>query len=140
MQKRGFQLLLLTITAAFMVCTLLISSLCMGAPAIQDVTITIDGDSTLYSSSDSSIPLRWGNVDFGCNTKTVTITNNAESDLHINMAVSELPSGWTLNFSLENKVLQAGSSATGTLTLTVPADALAGSYHWNTNIALCTVS
>jgi hypothetical protein len=139
LQKRGFQLLLLTIAVVVMVCTLLIGSLCMGAPVLQDVTITIDGDNNFYNNSDASIPICWGNVTFGCNTKSVTITNNAKSDLNLHLTVSGLPSGWTLNFSLENKVLQTGESATGTLTLTVPTDALAGSYHWNANIALCTL-
>lgn len=133
-QKKSRQILLLTIGAAVIASVLLLNSLCTGAPINQNVTLTIN--STQYNSNNESIPVNWGKVNFGCNTKTVTITNNAQSDLTIHLAVSELPAGWALNFLLEDKILKAGESANGTLTLVVPADTLAGNYQWHACITL----
>ena len=100
------------------------------------VTVTIQGDSRVYSSDGASIPFKWGTVNIGENSKTVTIANHANVNLtpHLSLTSPNLPRGWTLTFSLDNQPIPAGRSATGTLTLKVPANTLAGNYNWGASI------
>ena len=106
-------------------------------PARGYVTITIQGDNHIYHNGDA-IPLNWGTIYAGTNTKTVTITNHADVDLrpHLTVTNPHLPKGWTLNLSLENQMIHAGRSATGTITLTLPANPSPGNYNWRVSIAL----
>ena len=102
------------------------------------VMVAVQGDSRVYTSDVASIPLNWGTVNFGDNTKTVTITNQANVNLnpHLTLNAPNLPRGWTLTFSLENQLIPAGQSATGTLTLNVPANTASGNYNWGASIKL----
>ncbi len=102
------------------------------------VMVTVQGDSRVYTSDSASIPFKWGTVNFGDNTKTVTITNQANVNLkpHLALTSPNLPRGWTLTFSLENQPIPAGQSATGTLTLNVPANTATGNYNWGASLNL----
>lgn len=102
------------------------------------VTVTIQGDNSVYASDGASVPFKWGTVNLGENTKTVTITNQANVNLkpHLTITSPNLPSGWTLTFSLDNQPIPAGQSATGTLTLNVPANTHVGNYNWGASITL----
>jgi len=102
------------------------------------VTVSIGGDSRVYSSDGASVPFKWGTVNIGENTKTVTITNKANENLkaHLTLTSPNLPQGWALTFSLDNQPIPAGQSATGTLKLDVPANTLAGNYNWGASITL----
>lgn len=106
-------------------------------PSRGYVTIKIQDDSRIYHNGDA-IPLNWGTVHGGTNTKTVTITNNANVNLrpHLTVTLPHLPRGWTLTLSLENQLIRAGRSATGTITLTLPAHPTPGNYNWRVSIAL----
>jgi uncharacterized membrane protein len=109
----------------------------MNASGKGGVTVTIQGDSRVYTSG-VSIPIKWGTVNYGKNTETITIANQANVNLkpHLTLTSPNLPRGWTLTFSLENQPIPAGKSATGTLTLNVPAYTLAGNYNWGATITL----
>ena len=102
----------------------------------KGVTVTIQGDNRVYASDGASIPFKWGTVNIGENTKTVTITNHANVNLkaHLTLTSPKLPHGWSLSFSLDNQPIPAGHSATGTLTLKVPANTHVGNYNWGASI------
>lgn len=108
------------------------------ASASKGVTVTIQGDNTVYTSDGAAVPFKWGTVNIGENTKTVTITNHANVNFQAHLAVTSpnLPHGWTLTFSLDNQPIAAGRSVTGTLTLIVPAHTLSGNYNWGASITL----
>ena len=132
---RGALVLLLVLAVAIVA----VSGVVLGnlniASGSKAVTITINGDSRVYSSG-TSIPFTWGTVYIGENTKTVTITNHSNVNLKAHLTVaSPMPQSWTLTFSLDNQVISAGRSATGTLTLNVPVNTLAGNYQWGASIA-----
>ena len=133
-------MLLVLAVAITMVSGTVLANLSMNASAKESskgvVTVTIQGDNSVYSSYGASIPFKWGTVNLGENTKTVTITNHANVNLtpHLSLMSPNLPRGWTLTFSLDNQPIPAGRSATGTLTLKVPAHTLAGNYDWGASI------
>ena len=102
--------------------------------AQKSVTVTIQGDNTVYVSDKASIPVKWGTINIGENTKTVTITNQANVNLKAHLSTANLPQGWMLTFSLDNQPIAAGYLATGTLTLIVPGDTHVGSYNWGASI------
>ena len=137
LNKRGvLVLLLISVLAVTAVSGVVLGNL-GSAPAKGAVTVTIQGDSRVYTSDGASIPFKWGTVHIGENTKIVTITNHANVNLKAHLALTSpnLPRGWTLTFSLENQPIPAGHSAKGTLTLKVPAKTLAGNYNWGASIA-----
>lgn len=140
MKKRGVLILLLVLALAFAAVfgTVLGCNLVKDASAKGAVTVTFGGNGEVYTSDKASIPLKWGTVNIGANTQTVTITNEGSVNLtpHLTFTSPNLPQGWTLTFSLENQPIPAGTSATGTLTLNVPANASAGTYIWGTSITL----
>jgi hypothetical protein len=105
-------------------------------PAKGSMTLTVQGDNHVYMSDGASIPFKWGTINIGQNTKTVTVTNHANVNLQAHLAVTapSLPRGWTLSFSLDNQVVSAGRSATGTLTLRVPVGVHVGNYNWGASI------
>ena len=78
-------------------------------------------------TNGAPITLDWGAVQWGDNTKAITIVNNANTALTPGIGTSSLPSGWALTLSL-NQAIPAGQNATGTLTLNVPTSTVAGSY------------
>lgn len=88
------------------------------------VTVTINGQN--YANGQA-ITLNWGTVQWGANTQSITIINNANVAVTPSLAASSLPSGWTLTLSL-NQAIAAGQQATGTLTLDVPSGSSSGTY------------
>ena len=131
-KKLGALVLLLVLAVTLtVVCSAGLGSSC-NVPAKGSVTLAIQGDKHVYVSDDAAVPFKWGTVNIGQNTKTVTITNHANVNLKAHLAVTSpsLPRGWTLTFSLDNQVVSAGRSATGTLTLSVPVDVHVGNYNW----------
>jgi hypothetical protein len=70
------------------------------------LTVTIQGDSGVYSNEGTLIPIKWGKVNPGENIKTVTIANQANTNLrpHLTVGSPNLPNGWTLTFSLDNQL------------------------------------
>lgn len=141
LNKRWVLVLLLVLAVAIAaVSGVVLGNLSMNASAKECsegvVTVTIQGDSRVYASDGASIPFKWGTVQIGENTKTVTITSHANVILkpHLTVTSPNLPRGWTLTFSLDNQPIPAGRTATGTLTLKVPAHTLAGNYNWGASI------
>ena len=88
------------------------------------MTVTINGQN--YANGQA-ITLNWGTVQWGANTQSITIINNANVAVTPSLAASSLPSGWTLTLSL-NQAIAAGQQATGTLTLDVPSGSSSGTY------------
>jgi hypothetical protein len=102
-------------------------SLNMIATAAPQGSVKITIDATDYTNG-APITINWGTVQWGANSKTITITNNVNLALTPSIRASpSLPTGWTLTLSLSQPIA-AGGSATGTLTLNVPTDTAAGSY------------
>jgi hypothetical protein len=137
LKKRG--VLILMFVSALAIAGLGTAYACLGmnASTAGAVTVTIDGDSAVYMCSGASIPLSWGSIQVGDNTQTITITNNGNTNLKPHLtASSSLPTGWTLTCSLENQPIPKGESATGTLTLNIPAHTPSGSYSWHAGITL----
>ena len=133
LRKRAVLVLLLFLALAIAAVSGIV--LAMNAPAKAAVTVTVEGK--VYTNV-ASIPVKWGTVNNGANTQTITITNHANVNLkpHLALTSPNLPRGWTLTFSLENQLIPAGKSATGTLNLNVPANTLAGNYNWGAHIIL----
>lgn len=94
------------------------------------VTITIGGQA--YANNTQ---IAWGTVNWGDTVKSITITNNANTALTPTIVNTNLPSGWTLNLSL-NQPIAAGDTATGTLTLTVPTNTASGDYSWSSAVSV----
>jgi hypothetical protein len=137
LEKRGFQMyLLISAVAITFSCIFLGYNNIAFGQENQDQKVTVIIDSQTYTSNNAAIPIKWGTVNFGDNTKTVTITNNADTNLSPHLNVAGLPSGWTMTFSLEDQNLTADACETGTLTLNVPSDTEAGSYSWSASITL----
>jgi hypothetical protein len=88
-------------------------------------TITIGGQT--YTNGQA-ITLDWGTVQWGDNSKTITIVNNCNTPLTPSLQANpSLPPGCTLTLSL-NSPIPAGQQATGTLTINVPSSLAAGTY------------
>ena len=138
MSKRGVLVLLLVLAVAIAAVSGVVLGNLGNASASKGVTVTIQGDNRVYTSDGASISFKWGTVNIGENTKTVTITNHANVNLkaHLTLTSPNLPCGWTLTFSFDNQPISAGRTITGTLTLNVPAHTLAGNYNWGASIAL----
>ena len=138
LSKRWILVLLLVLAISIAAVSGVVLGNLASASASKGVTITSQGDNRVYSGDDPSIPFKWGTVNIGENTKTITITNNAKVNLkaHLTLASPNLPLGWTLIFSLDNQPIPAGRSVTGTLTLNVPAHTLVGNYNWGASITL----
>lgn len=139
MKKSRLLVLLLVLAVTIpIVSGVALGNLNQSSPPRGTVTLTVAGDKTVYTSSGAMIPFKWGTVNIGENTKTVTITNHANVNLkpHLALTSPNLPRGWTLTFSLENQQIPAGQSVKGTLTLHVPAKTLAGNYNWGAGITL----
>jgi uncharacterized membrane protein len=94
------------------------------------VAITINGQA--YTDGT---PISWSTVNWGSNTKTIIIQNNANTALTPSIVNTNLPSGWTLTLSLD-QAIAAGQSGTGTLTLTVPTSTASGDYLWSSAISV----
>ncbi len=54
--------------------------------------------------------------------------------MHLTITSPKLPHGWTLTFSLDRQQIKACHSATGILTLKVPANAHVGNYNWGASV------
>ena len=101
-------------------------SVSMTATVASQGSVSILINSGNYTNG-APITLDWGAVQWGDNTKAITIVNNANTALTPGIGTSSLPSGWALTLSL-NQPIPAGQNATGTLTLNVPTSTAAGSY------------
>ena len=136
MNKKWALVLLLVLAVAIAAVSGAVLGNLGNASASKGVTVTIQGDNIVYTSDGASIPFKWGTVNIGENTKTVTITNHANLNLkaHLTLTSPNLPCGWTLTFSLDNQPIPAGRTATGTLMLNVPTHTLAGNYNWGASI------
>ena len=141
LNKRGLVVSLLVLAVAIAAVSGVVLGNLSNASSRGTVTVTIQGDSKVYSSQEAPIPIQWNNVNLGENTKTVTINNQANVNLktHLTFSSPNLPVGWTLTFSLDNQIVPAGQSAKGTLTLTVPDDAVVGNYNWGAKISFETL-
>jgi hypothetical protein len=140
-KKLGALVLLLFLAFTLTVVSGAVLASSCNVPAKGSVTLTIQGDKHVYVSDGAAVPFKWGTINVGQNTKTVTITNHANVNLKAHLAVTSpsLPRGWTLTFSLDDQVISAGRSATGTLTLRVPVGAHVGSYNWGASIVFDVV-
>ena len=138
MKKREVLILMLVLALSIAVSGTAYACLGTNALAKDAVTVTIQGDNAVYTCNGGAIPISWGSIQSGDNTQTITITNNGNTDLkpRLTAASSSLPQGWTLACSLENQPIPAGKSATGTLTLNVPANTGCGTYNWRASITL----
>ena len=94
LNKRGLVVLLLVLTVSIAAVSDIVLGNLGTSSSKGTITITIQGDSRIYSSDEASIPIKWGTVNLGENTQTVTITNNANLDLkpRLIVASSNLPS------------------------------------------------
>jgi len=77
----------------------------------------------------------WGTVNPGeIKQKTMDIYNSGGQALQVNMLVLGLPSGWDLAYNRNNTTLNPGQWLNGTMALTVPTSAAAGSFFWTVDI------
>jgi hypothetical protein len=127
--KLAFLLLVLAVALALASNIVLANS-----PSTKGIVVRVQGDNPVYVDNGASIPIKWGTVHTGENTRTVTITNNAKVNFNTHLSTTNLPEGWTLTFSLNNHPVSPGKAVTGTLILTVPSHAAIGNYHWGARL------
>jgi uncharacterized membrane protein len=99
-------------------------------PINQNVTFTLDG-----SSWANNTAVAWGTTPAGSYTKTFNIINSGNTNITV-MYIVTPPVSWTLSYTGNNTLVQAHTTLTGTLTLTVPSDALAGDYAWTATVQI----
>lgn len=98
-------------------------------------SVTVTGNPALKMYFDTvEVPLDgtmdWGLMDPGASqSKSVSVENVGNTALTVSI-IAALPLGWTETWSMNNTVVEPTFKATAPLTLTVPADALAGDYKW----------
>ena len=102
-------------------------------PTVLSVGIKTDG--TTWTNGTS---IAWGTLNQSSTpTKSVEFANTGTIPISSIAFVSiGLPSGWSLTMPSLTTVLNPKQSATGTLTLTVPSNATAGDYSWNSIITV----
>ena len=134
-------LLILVAVCALSIVTLISASvlytfsLTMNSSVAVQGTVTVRIDATDYVNG-APITVNWGSVGWGNNTKSITITNNANTPLTPHLAVTGLPTGWTLAFSLEGQSISANAASSGTLTLAVPSGAVSGTQSWSASLTV----
>jgi hypothetical protein len=137
LKKRGLFVSLLILAVAIAAVSGVVLGSLGNTSNSKCVTVTIQGDSRVYTNDGTPIPFRWGTLSVGENTKTVTFTNHANANYRAHLTASpNLPRGWTLTFSPNNQPIPAGRTVTGTVTLTVPLNAHVGNYNWGAAIIL----
>lgn len=99
----------------------------------NNATVEIVGNIDVYVEGElNPSSLNWGT--FTPDTydyMNLTVVNKANGPVTVYILVSGLSSGWTQTWTANDTLLQPLGIAQGDLTLTVPADASAGSYNWD---------
>lgn len=91
-------------------------------PTTGTVTMKVDGNA--YTSGTN---IEWGSTPPGVYTKSIEVTNTMNVASPLTFAVAGLPTGFTLTCNLPTSVPAFGS-VSGTLTLTIPSNAVAGPW------------
>lgn len=104
----------------------------------QNATIPPQASLTMYVEGQpwtNGTEVGWGTVNPGeIKQKTMDIYNSGGQALQVNMLVLGLPSGWDLAYNRNNTTLNPGQWLNGTMALTVPTSAAAGSFFWTVDI------
>jgi len=95
----------------------------------ENPELTVYLDSVLWANTTA---IAWGSVNPGQNyAKNLTVVNTGNTGVTVILKVQGLPGGWTLNWLANQTAINPGEDATGTLSLSVPTEALARSYNWD---------
>jgi len=95
----------------------------------ENPELTVYLDSVLWANTTA---IAWGSVSPGQNyAKNLTVVNTGNIGVTVILRVQGLPSGWSLNWLANQTAVNPGEAATGTLSLSVPIEALAGSHTWD---------
>jgi len=104
----------------------------------QSATVPPQASLTMYVEGQPWIngtEVGWGTVNPGeIKQKTMDIYNLGGQTLQVNMLVLGLPSGWDLAYNRNSTTLNPGQWLNGTMALTVPTSAAAGSFSWTVDI------
>ena len=83
---------------------------------------------------ENGTDIEWGLVEPGKSyNKSLNVTNTGTLPCNVTLILIDLPIGWTETWTANKTIIATGEWANGTLTLTVPSDAL-GYYQWNSYI------
>ena len=137
-KKRGDKMkrkvLILLILAASLITvasgTVYISLYYPGSATVpENPELTVYLDSVLWANTTT---MAWGDVSPGQNyAKNLTVLNTGNTGVTVILRVQGLPSGWSLSWLANQTAINSGEAATGTLSLSVPTEALAGSHTWD---------
>jgi len=99
---------------------------------VPAATVDIYIDEVLW---ENGTELAWGTVYPGettfCN---LTVQNTGDTNATVIVTCPDLPVGWTLTWTENNTLLNVTQVLEGDLDLTVPYDAVPGSYSWTTYV------
>jgi len=88
-----------------------------------------DDGCTLEVANGTTI--NWGTVSVGANTITYWIKNTGNCDVTLSLTTAKSPSGWNLSWDYDGTAIIPADVRRVKITLTVPTDASAGTYGWD---------
>lgn len=101
----------------------------------QNATVKASTSLEIYLDDElwtNGTAIDWGTIepeDIWYSNLTVVNTGNTNTTVYL--VIEGLPQGWTETWTANNTFLEPTESVSGDLTLTVAADATAGTYEWN---------
>jgi len=96
------------------------------------IEIGVYDDPQCLSKLTNGTTIDWGVVAVGTNTKIFWIKNHGNSMVTLSLVSSGLPSGWSISWDYDGTEVAPNEVRKVTIILTVPSEAIAGTYYWDT--------
>jgi hypothetical protein len=85
----------------------------------------------------NSTAIDWGTLlPTNSSSKQLQVVNSGNVQAKVVLTVGNIMAGWTLTWAKNETIINPGDWANGTMTLTIPLDAVNGTYTWGTWVQL----